>query len=558
MISINQNNNNNNNYNNKETINEEILYNSLCFLTFELLLDSLISIGYENDIDTIGNSKTSVLNRLVNDARELGIEDFIQRLNFDTITETCSLLSLSGVNGDSDDEILTNSRKQLEERMKKDSLDQFFFSLTPHILYKFCDCLKILLPKPTSSSTTNGTIENLENNDNNDNNQSSSSEETVTKTISNSIPSIKVGADGTTVLSTLTTKSSYKKFKKDRGIQYGDSIVEGLFYENIIRLIKEEILVSGTENLFSFLSKAKLFSICDCLKITLKSTDKMSDIITKIISKLFNIDHNPSQLLQNQTTISTTKSSQQSSQSSQQQQQQQFFSTPIRSNLQYPKTPLSPDDVDVSLEEEEEALENNKVIIREENEEKIENEKNEESEKIENEEIVSDNNSINNSKSNKRKYDYVDELDVQVIISETDDSEIDLPAKRPSIIDIKMGIKKQDLEFYLVKDLRSWCQNKGLKYNDKKLVLINRILKYLEEDQATSASENDDSIIDSTPTKRSKRLKKQSSSSTLTTESTTTTINNTTISSSTSTTEATTTAETIVEATTTESSTKND
>ncbi|KAM9987701.1 hypothetical protein ACTFIZ_003058 [Dictyostelium cf. discoideum] len=532
MISNNQ---NNNNFNYKEAINEETLYNSLCFLTFELLLDSLISIGYENDIDTIGNSKTSVLNRLVNDARELGIEDFIQRLNFDTITETCSLLSLSGVNGDSDDEIITNSRKQLEERMKKDSLDQFFFSLTPHILYKFCDCLKIILPKPTTTSTsstttTTTTNETIENNTNGKSEQSSSSsgEETVTKTISNSIPSIKVGADGTTVLSTLTTKSSYKKFKKDRGIQYGDSIVEGLFYENIIRLIKEEILVSGTENLFSFLSKAKLFSICDCLKITLKPTDKMSDIITKIISKLFNIDHNPTQLLQNQATISTTKSSQQqqqqSSQSSQQlkQQQQQSFSTPIRSksNLQYPKTPLSPDDVDTSHVVEE-VIESENIIIRDENKEKIENEKNEETEK---EEILND-----NGKSNKRKFDDVDEFNVQVVINETDDSEIDSPAKRPSIIDIKMGIKKQDLEFYLVKDLRTWCQNKGLKYNDKKSILINRILKYLENDQATSASENEDPIIDSTPTKRSKRLKKQTSTittSTITTSATETTSTN--------------------------------
>ncbi|KAK5579376.1 hypothetical protein RB653_009058 [Dictyostelium firmibasis] len=533
----------NNNQNSKEIINEESLYNSLCFLSFELLLDSLISIGYENDIDTIGTSKTLVLNRLVNDARELGIEEFIQRLNFDTITETCSLLSLSGVNGDTDDEILSNSRKQLEERMKKDSLDQFFFSLTPHILYKFCDCLKILLPKPTENGEENGRKQNQVDDDQS---QSSSSEEVVTKTISNSIPSIKVGADGTTVLSTLTTKSSYKKFKKDRGIQYGDSIVEGLFYENIIRLLKEEILVSGTENLFSFLSKAKLYSICDCLKIIIKPSDKMSEIITKIISKLFNIDHNVSQQSQNQTIISTSKSSSSSSSSSSQQQHQQhqpqLFSTPIRSksNLQYPKTPLSPDDDDDSISpnilvsEEIIGQEKEKIIEEEEKEEKLEKE--------ETNDDINDNNIINNKSTNKRKYDEVDELSVHVIITETDDSEIDQPAKRPSIIDIKMGIKKQDLESYLAKDLRSWCQNKGIKYNDKKSILIDRILKYLEIDQATSASENDDSIIDSTPTKRSKRLKKQSSSSNLSTTTTSSASNlSTTITSSSSSTTTTTT-----------------
>ncbi|EGC32653.1 hypothetical protein DICPUDRAFT_38082 [Dictyostelium purpureum] len=462
---------------NKElsNINEDILYNSLCFLSFDSLLECLVSIGYENDIESVGNQKSDLVNRLVNDSRELGIEDFIQRLNFETITETCSLLSLSGVNGDTDEEILENSRKQLEDKMKRDSLDQFFYSLTPHILSQFCNCLKIKLPPPTTTnenSESNESKETEEEEEEEEKDIEEMEEKEETKTISTSIPSIKVGADGTTVLSTLSTKSTYKKYK-NRGIQYGDSIVEGVFYENIIRLVRDEILLCGVENLFSFLPKQKLLPICESLKINIKPTDKMSDIITKVTSKLFNID-----LIHDQ------------------KQQQQQFITPIRTrnNLQYPKTPSS-----ASESEDNSDNKNN-------NDNSNNNNNINEADSANNTNSCNSNNNSPRSNKNKRKLEEETEESDNSNNETTDDSEIDQPAKRPLITDIKNGITKEDLSCYLVKDLRQWLQKKGLKYTDKKSVLENRILKYLEnENEATSASESEDKEKEKkTPSKKLK------------------------------------------------------
>jgi len=278
-------------------LNENILYNSLSFLPFDLLVDGLIDIGYENDINVLGNDKSGVQSKWVDECRQIGIETFVQRISAQDTTETCSLLSLSSVN-QSDDEIamIQASRNALEEHMKKDSLDNFFYSLTPHILYQYCQSLMISLPPPT---TTSNNSKSPSSNNSSDDEQDQLKQQIVskidekdeTKTIVNSQPLIQVENDGTTIISTVSTKSFYQKYTNGRGLQYGDSIIEGQFYESIIGLLKDEILLSGTENLFSLFNIKLLQSISKVYKIdnNINSTSIHKDIIPKIIVLLFNL-----------------------------------------------------------------------------------------------------------------------------------------------------------------------------------------------------------------------------------------------------------------------------
>ncbi|KYQ88375.1 SAP DNA-binding domain-containing protein [Tieghemostelium lacteum] len=384
----------------RKLVSEEVLYKSLSKLSLNRLTDCLSELGYTETPD----QKQQALKRLVLDARELGIEDLIERLKIPLISEIGSLLELSSSNSTNE----TEQKSQLEEHIKKqESLEGFFYSLTPYLLNQICKSLQIKTPNlPNNSSFNTPSTPS----------KSTTPQIADSNNIHNTKHMVHVDEVGNAVITRLSTKSLYTRYEDPKNL-YGDGAVEGQLCDTIIENLRKEILLSGVENLLSVQNQNILFQIYKELEIPMNQPNKLSDIVTNITKFLFNI----------------IPSSSSSSSSSSSKTQHSIPSSPIPNQAKkpYPQTPSN----------------------------------------------------ISSSE---------DETTTIYSQDEDDDSEIDKPAIRPSISDIKEGITKEQLGNFLLKDLKSWLKSKNLKYNDKKPVLENRILIYLKDNAATSCSEEDD------------------------------------------------------------------
>ncbi|KAF2071079.1 hypothetical protein CYY_007600 [Polysphondylium violaceum] len=508
-------------------LNENILYNSLSFLPFDILLDGLIDIGYENDIRVLGNDKSVIQGKWVDECRQIGIETFVQRISSQDTIETCSLLSLSSVN-ESDDEnaMIQASRVALEQHMKKDSLDNYFYSLTPHILYQYCKSLLISLPPPTTSAEEAAAL-NTPSPSNSDSEQEERDNKKImtkdeSKTIVSSQPLIQVDNDGTTIISTVSTKSFYQKYSKGRGLQYGDSIIEGQFYESIIGLLKDEILLSGTENLLSLFNSKLLKSISNTFKIdnnnNNNSNNDKDQMIQKIVVLLFNLKqfNNSPDLNNSDHFREEEKQAVQSLSSSEEEEEEeeedeiQVNNNNINNNnslkrkiMDYPQSPSSPSDFYESNDEKSDNDGDDRKVDEtdddQENDSEDEQDEEKEEEKRLKKKSKSNDNNDDDGDQDIQDVPYIEEIEEEstqiesyqlkqkqkVRETETinidDDDDEDIKKTKTPTTSIYKGMNRKELETMLNIDLLQWLENNNIptEKRQSKDKLIDKIISVL-------------------------------------------------------------------------------
>ncbi|EGG13754.1 SAP DNA-binding domain-containing protein [Cavenderia fasciculata] len=477
--------------------NEESLFESFNVWPEEIVLECLSQVAgsEEEQIHLDSIDRATAVNMLVDDVRNLGIEAFVSRLPIDVTEETCSLLELSAANS----EVVEETRQEIESLMKSEPLLSYFNRLTPHLLYSYCIGTGIKLAKSFSTNSPIHTSSSSSSSSNNSGLQPTlmvpaSTHTSVTYV--NSTPMVKV-LDNTTIISTHTTKSSTQRFTGARQMTLGEGVFEGSSKTQIMkRLLIEEILLGGIENILYLQKIDTLSKICQYLNVKEKIPTKFSEIVSIIVPYLFyqqsslpisplssdisnhqqqqtnNNNNNVNKNKNTSTTTTTTKTSTTLKNPSENL-KRKYPQTPGTSNNSSTSTEETSDDdntsSDVSSDGQQEGQEEEKIL-------------------------------------KKKKYTSGSSGKLQFstnLSTDEEDQEIDSPAdNRMSIADIKDGVEKKQLEKMYVKDLKHWLKSKNLKSDDKKSVLIDRILSYFK--QATKKTkETSESDTDSGKTKES-------------------------------------------------------